>query len=474
MKLYKEYFLEVAERQQEETAVMTIQNGIVKEITWNKLRDDICALGTTLSKKSNRKICILGENSYEWILVHMSVMFGMGMVIPMEKELSVEELVSQTKKVDADIIFCSEMYMDKGMEIKKAIPSIELIDMQSDVFENMLATVDPQFVSAISNADECVSITFTSGTTAGRKGVMLSRKNITTCARGVSEAGFFRGDKVPVILPLYHCYSCFVGVYGVLLSGCTICFCQDMKRLSQHIRLYQANKMVLVPAIAQMFLDEMKKNNITVDAYFGGYLEWIIVGGAKTAVSMIEAYGKMGIPIREGYGITETSSFVTVLPADQIKPGSVGVSSRFWEIKIADSGEVLVKGDNVMSGYLEGEANCISETGWFHTGDMGYIDEDGFLYIKGRIKNVIILKNGKNIFPEELEENIQKIEMVKEVLVYDKEEKIVAEIYTETEGIEDKISELNKEMPSYKRIQKVIVRNTPFDKTGGQKIKRKL
>jgi len=349
------------------------------------------------------------------------------------------------------------------------------------------------------------AIIYTSGTTGDPKGVMLTQKNLMADAIGAANNVFVSGPAL-LTLPLHHTFAFTASIIASLIYGVSICISRNLRTFQKDMEQYSPQYMFVVPLYVETLYKgiwkaarEQKKDSLlrtlirisnllrklgldlrrkmfrTVLEQFGGKLDLIICGGAFLEQRYIDGMEDIGIQVLNGYGITECSPVVAVNRNRWSKPGSIGLPLPCCEVQIQD-GEICVKGDLVMAGYYQDEATTGSaiQDGWFHTGDLGYVDEDGFLFITGRKKNLIILNNGKNVSAEELEAQILQIAGVEEVIVYGEDGHITAEIFSETpDGIREKIMALNQKLPPYKRIQRIKFRETPFEKTTTQKIKRK-
>jgi len=387
----------------------------------------------------------------------------------------------------------------------------ELIDKGRDAIRSGEAVaeheIEPQATAAL---------LYTSGTTGKPKGVMLSHRNLASDAVAACQhVGIFGNNML--VLPLHHSFGFVAAVCSMLLKGSEICISSSLKRTVSDLTKFKPSNMFLVPLFVETFYkkiwetakkqgkDKLLKRMIGVSnvllkagidvrrllfssiiTSLGGNLKLIVSGGAPLDVKYVEGFRDIGINILNGYGITECSPIVSVNRNEYYRDGSVGLVLPCCEVKIAapdedGHGDICVKGDSVMQGYY-GNEQATSETfdgEWFITGDIGYMDEDGFLYISGRRKNLIILNNGKNVYPEEIEEELLHIEYIKEAVVYAEDNTIIAEVYLDTEKMPDcaglldqDIINLNKTLPVYKNIGKTRIRDVEFPKTTTKKIKR--
>jgi len=392
---------------------------------------------------------------------------------------------------------------------------------------------DTRFNECPQDFDKVSAILFTSGTTGTSKGVMITYKNlIASINASYKTTDFYPDDVLVSVLPIHHTYEMTCGILTPLNYGLTICINDSLKYVVKNFQLFKPTGLVLVPLfVSSMYKKIWETANKTgsakklkaalkisdaarkvkidlrkylfkeINAAFGGRLEKIICGGAALAPELVTEFGRLGIEICQGYGITECSPLISVCPPRSGKPGSVGLPVPGVEVFIdkedpdASYGEILVRGDNVMKGYYMDEeaTNEAFSDGWFRTGDYGYVDSDGYVYITGRKKNVIVLNNGKNVFPEEIEGYLEKIELISEVVVVARNdesgetfgitalvypnfqmasEKGLTDINDISAAIRDEVAALNKTLPSFKQIRGIEIRKTEFEKTTSHKIKR--
>lgn len=379
------------------------------------------------------------------------------------------------------------------------------------------------------------ALLFTSGTTGSSKGVMLSEKNICAVINGINPTlwQLTPDDTLLSVLPVYHTYEMSCGILAPMIYGCTICISDGIKYVGKNIKQFSPTLMTLVPMfvnqlykniwksakkqgkekmlgfgiklsdlLAKVHINVRKKLLSSVIEAMGGKLKYFIVGGAALDPRMVDAFASFGIKVSQGYGITECAPLISVVPLDKYNPTSCGkpipgLSVRIDKENPEDTyGEIVVKGDNVMLGYYKNEEatrEVLDEEGWFRTGDYGYTDDEGYIYITGRKKNVIVLPGGKNLFPEELEEYLGAVPLVEESVVVGRENKetgditVVAIVYPNKEecekaglttdeeiyqAINEAAMKINRKLASYKHIHKVELRDEPFEKTTTRKIKR--
>ncbi|MBR5835084.1 MAG: AMP-binding protein [Bacteroidales bacterium] len=525
----------------------------VKKVSFTQWRDDVRHLGTALIANGLREenIAIVGENSYGWCCSFFGVMAIGSVTVPVDKELPLEDIdgIITTTACKA-VIFgktaeekIKSLLQNGGLTSVKTLISINpdcRIEESGDKTVTSITELEAKGAELYSNGDNSyydykidvnrlASIVFTSGTTGKGKGVMLSQANI-----GLDMTlGMYNFDitrKTLHVLPPHHTFGSTVNYVGHLSQGCEVYISSGLKHVSDEIREQQPTHLILVPAFLEVMnrkiwttarktgkegllkvmmkvsdglrkigIDLRKKLFSSVLAAFGGKLELVICGGAKLDEEIIKTFDSLGITILNGYGITECAPLISANRNKYRKPGSVGTPILACRVRIDNpdengEGEICVKGPNVMLGYYnnpEATAEVFDKDGFFHTGDYGRLDEEGWIYITGRKKNLIILSNGKNVYPEEIEADLQKVEGVSEVVVYAGESRvqkdkitIVAEIYpdadlmadkgiTDPQGyFEDQVKILNAKMPSYKVVKRVKLRNEEFQKNTSRKITR--
>lgn len=526
--------------------------GKYKLITHKEARDMANALGTALINMGlkGKRIAVIGENRYEWEIAYLSVVCGTGIVVPFDKALPENELRSVIERSEVDAIFFTAAYNDRIAKIKadkvgklqyfismdkeqsddEYLSQKELINEGYKLIENG----DRRFLDAEINPEEMNIMLFTSGTTAVSKVVALSHKNICANLSSITKViDIGPEDRMLSFLPLHHIFECTVGFLFALYVGAEVAFCDGPRYIVENLNEYKITFLTSVPAIYEMtykgmlkkfekagmleaimanmkmceglsMADKKEKFKAVHDS-LGGHLRYLISGAAALDPVVEKAYRDMGFNLSQGYGLTETSPVVGVSINDSYKLGSIGKPVPGVEVKLIDvdaegMGELVVRGENVMLGYYgneEATREVLDADGWFKTGDLAKIDDEGYMYICGRKKNVIVLKNGKNIFPEEMENLINKIDGVKESFVYakqnddsdDKEDvKIFAKIvydkasmsYEHNANTEEdvygvlnnKIKDINKLMPSYKSIRGITVTEVPLIKTTTGKVKR--
>ncbi len=502
------------------------------------------AAGLSAAGLAGKRVAIIGETSPEWVATYLGIIAGGGVAIPMDKELAISEIEGFLTSVDAEAIVYSSSFNEKlaatkqtHPTLKKFIPLVGEADEKTLPFAELLAMGETELAAGyvLPERDHTTLATmlFTSGTTGTSKCVMLAEKNTCAVVNAACGTVDFSGDDVILsVLPIHHTYELAI-MLAALNLGMLIGINDSLRHLMRNIDEIKPTGLVLVPlfvsTIHKRIMDKAKKQGKdkmlnamipvaakmprswrrklfgSVHAAFGGRLEKIICGGAALNPELVRRFDAFGIQICEGYGITECSPLIAVNPYFANKPGSVGPAVPGCEARIAatgkndagfDEGEIQAKGENVMLGYYkndEANASAFTEDGWYRTGDMGYMDADGYIHITGRLKSVIVLENGKNVFPEEIEEYLEGITEIAESVVVGRKAQdsdtvlLTAIVYPNAEAfpegtdketiyktIYQKITEQNKRVASFKKIMALELRDTEFEKTTSRKIKRHL
>ena len=526
-----------------------IENGKYEIFTHNEIREMIDALGTSLINLGlkGKRIAVIGENRYEWEIAYLSIVCGTGIVVPLDKSLPENELKELIERSEIEAIFYSKKYEESIKKIRyshknklKHLISMDLdahsegIYSQKELIETGKKLIDKgnrEFINAEINAEEMSIMLFTSGTTSKSKVVALSHKNICSNLMDIGSIIDVTSEDVLLsILPIHHVFECTVGFLFSLYKGAQTVFCDGLRHVVENLKEYKVTVMACVPAIYERIFmmirkqiekqeklqevleNEEKYKNSSMEKrkevfkeihnIIGGKVKLFISGAAALDPKIEEKYRLLGINIVQGYGLTETSPVVAIGTNKYYKIGSIGKTVPSVEAKIVNAndegiGELVVKGPSIMLGYFNNKkaTNEAIKDEWFYTGDLARIDEEGYIYICGRKKSVIVLKNGKNIFPEEMENLVNKIEGVEESFIFGKKQsedendikinvkivfnrEIIKDVYkVETdEKIHDvlasKIKEINKTMPKYKAIRGMILTEEPLIKTTTNKIKR--
>jgi len=524
-----------------------------RKITYKETLADVNGLGTALISKGlkDKRIAVIGENCYQWATSYLAAVCGTGVVVPLDKELSEEDLKGLIIRADVACVLFAKKYEETFKRIKASgdtklemLVNFNAAEDTDEVYswsvlkeagKDLIAAGNREFIDAEIIHDEMQIILFTSGTTGMSKGVMLSHQNIVadimiapTVFRVTEDDIFFS------VLPIHHTYECTAGFLLPLCRGCTVAFCQGLKYITKNLAEVKPTIFLGVPAIFEKLYSTIwknirkqgkdkllkkviKVNNVTkkvgidlgkkffkqITDIFGGNMKCLICGGAAINPDILNGFRDFGIMALQGYGMTECAPLGALNPDTAPNPASIGVEFPGCKIKIDNIddegiGEICVHGPNVMLGYYEMPeitAETIDEEGWLHTGDLGYMDDDGYVYITGRKKNVIITKNGKNVYPEELEYLLSTIEFVQESFVFaqevasEKDTTIVASIKMDPEILEEilgaeyteddvkkliwaEVDKINDNAPFYRKIKKVIIRKTDFVKNTSNKLVR--
>ena len=529
----------------------TEEEGKFREITHKEFREEINCLGTALINLGlkDKRIAVISDNRYEWGVAYLATVTGTGVVVPLDKALPNNEIESLIIRSEVEAIFYSNKYDEVMNKIKehgntsvKYFISMDLEKKEKDVYsqkelteqgKKLIEEGNREFLDAKINPDIMGIMLFTSGTTAMSKAVMLSHKNI--CANLMDIASVIKldeNDRMLSFLPLHHTFECTVGFLYPISKGSSIAFCEGIRHIADNIKEFQITTMISVPVLYEsMYKKVMKgiekkgkletvKKGIKISQFLlkfgidirkkifkeihdnlGGKARLFVAGGAALDPEAEKGFNELGITMLQGYGLTETSPVIAAEDDKYRRLSSIGKAFPSLDVKIVDPneegiGELVAKGPSMMLGYYnndEATKETIDEEGWLHTGDLARIDKDGYIFISGRKKFVIVLKNGKNIYPEELETLLNKIEGISESFVYGRPEddgdykicckivydkEMMQELYGTTD--EEKLKEIlwqevkkvNKTMPAYKYIRDISITDKPLIKTTTQKIKR--
>lgn len=523
-------------------------NKEIFSVTYEKLKNDVIALGTFLITEglAGKRICVTGKNSYKWCISYLASSI-VGIVVPIDKELHSEDIINFMNVSEASCILGDDKILNSIYALKDTINAKDTLFIKFDAQKDsellsfdlafnkgktLVEAGNTEFDKIEVNPDEMKILLFTSGTTGNAKGVCLSHRNI--CSNILSIYGIVkvrRSDLFLSILPIHHTYECTIGFLLPLYGGASIAFCDGLRYITNNISEYHPSVVLCVPLLLENMHKKIiksinsglptkyqKKNtNPFSDLPFfikpivkskvknslGGRIRVFIVGAAAMNPAIIEDFDSLGLRTLQGYGLTECSPLVAGNTDYFSKSDSCGLPLPDVEYKIDNPneegvGEIIVKGPNVMLGYYNNpnETSKVLIDGWFHTGDLGKIDSDGYLYITGRCKSVIVTKNGKNIYPEEVEYYLNDNPLISESLVSgihkdnDDETYVNAQIFPNIEAIKetlkgsvptkeeiskmisDVVQSVNSKLPNYKHIKSFIIRDEEFEKTTTKKIKR--
>ncbi len=530
----------------------SVGKGEYGQLSYTEFHDRViaAAAGLMAAGLGGKRIGVIGETSPEWVIAYIATVLSGGVIVPLDKELEISEIEGFLSGVEAEAIVFSGSFnkklqnaMEQHPTLKTFIPIAPSEEMTGDGILP-LSVIEQKGKEALAagltlpepEPEKMTIMLFTSGTTGTSKCVMLSEKNLCACVNAACESVDFSDKDVTVsVLPLHHTYELAIMIAS-LNVGLTVGINDSLRHLLRNFAEYKPTGLVLVPLfVSTMYKkiwDEVKKKGkeqllrkviatsnrlrkVGIDmrkvlfkdvvGAFGGRLSKIICGGAALNPEMVKCFDDFGIQICEGYGITECSPLIAVTPYYAPCPGSVGPAVPCCRVRIAatgkndlgfDEGEIQVKGDNVMLGYYnndEANAGAFTEDGWYRTGDVGYLDERDYIHITGRLKSVIVLENGKNVFPEEIEEYLANIEEIGEAVVVGRKEQdsdtvvLTAVVYpnrdlfpegTDKQAVYDaiwaRLVELDKTLPSFKKIKALELRDTEFEKTTSRKIRRHL
>ena len=529
-----------------------------KKITYKEFTDDVIALGTALTNKyslKDERIVIIGENTYYWYVSYMAMLCGTGIAVPVDKELPVNEIENVINRSRATAVIYSSKKKDAIKKVQDKLPTVKyFIQMNSsnelegrDIGietilkqgKEMVERGDNSFEKIQIDPDDFKVLIFTSGTTSNSKGVMICNRNLAENINAVSTyVKLYPSDRLFSVLPLHHTYESSIGFLLPFANGSSVAICQGLKHIVPDLQETKPTAMIAVPLLIENLYKKINKTieksgktalvnsmmhvtnalkSVGVDIKrkvfseiyenLGGNIRIIVSAAAPIDAKVGRWVQDLGISFLQGYGLTETAPIAALTPEYDPRVGSAGKAVNCAEIKIDNpnekgEGEVLIKSKTLMIGYYENEEATkevieIDEEGnrWFHAGDVGYLDEDGFLYITGRTKNVIVTQNGKNIYPEEIELMLGEVLEIKECMVYGKEvegEKeliITVKVIPNLEEIEAKhgknltdeqihniiweqIKQVNRKLTSYKAIKKLEIKKDEFVKTTTMKIKR--
>ena len=551
---YRELLEMVEEKYSQNIAYKFKKNPVAKEveyveITYGQFVDDIKAFSTSLLSLGleGKKIAIIGNNRYEWCTSYLAVTTGNMIIVPLDKALPDNEIESLVTRSEAEVVIFDQKYKDVMLCLKNN-PNNQVsrlicmdrqrnkeIDNYDDILERgreLLQEGSTKYQDIKVNGRKMSIMLFTSGTTNLPKAVMLSQYNICSNLSAIAEfVKVYPTDTLLSFLPIHHTFECTITFLFGLYNGATVAFCDGLKYIQKNLAEYKVSVFVAVPLVLETMykkilkaIDEKGKTKLInimskisnillkykIDLRkvffkqildnFGGNLRVVFYGAAPMNKDTIVGYNNLGIDLIQGYGLTETSPVISAETDREKRPGSVGLILENLECKIENPdengiGEITVKGPSVMMGYYknEEETRKVLKNGWFSTGDYGYLDEDNFLFVTGRKKDIIVLKNGKNVYPQEIEFLINKIPYVIESLVYQRGQSktdtmLCAKIVYDQERIKEvlgekdekeyqeilwnEIKQINKTLPIFKHIKKITITKEPLAKTTTQKVKR--
>ncbi|MBO5209707.1 MAG: AMP-binding protein [Lachnospiraceae bacterium] len=471
----------------------------IEDKSYNDVNRDSMAISRMMEDlgMKGKHVAIIGTTTYQWIISYFGVVNSASVAVPIDAQLPADAICELLVRADVEMLIFDEIRADVAAAVKTACPEIKyIISMQAEEekegilsWKKLVEKYQGEYETEI-NPDSLCTILFTSGTTGKSKGVMLSHRNLTDNAVCL-DMKIPAGTVTMTLLPINHVYCLTMDIIKGLYIGVTSCINDSIMHVQKNLKLFQPELVLLVPLVIESIYAKLKAagnllpKKVIAKQAFGGNLKTICSGGAYLDPDYVTKFAEYGITILQGYGMTECSPVISNNLAWENKIGSVGKLLPNCEAKIVDE-EIWVKGSSVMMGYykMPEETAETLEDGWLKTGDLGYIDEDNFVYITGRKKNLIILANGENVSPEEIENQICKEDLVKEIIVREKDKVIQAEIFPDYEYAKKKrihdipaklqeiIDEYNSNAPVYKRILDLKVRETEFEKNTSKKIKR--
>ena len=530
------------------------KNGDLKHVeyvekTYEQVGKDIKAFATELLNKGleNKKIVVIGNNRYEWCISYLAVTSANMIIVPLDKALPNNEIENLVIRSEAEVAIFDKKYIEVMKKLKKDTnANLKILICMDNIKDNdvenfsqllqkgkeLLKNDDNRYEKVKVNPEKMSIMLFTSGTTNVPKAVMLSQKNI--CANLSDFASWVKlypTDTLLSFLPIHHTFECTVTFLYGFYSGCTVAFCDGLKYIQKNLVEYKVSVFVAVPLVLETMYKKVQKairdqgkeklistmikiSNALLKCKIdlrkvifkkildnlGGNIRLVLYGAAPMNKETIVGFNNFGIELVQGYGLTETSPVIAAETDKEKKPGAVGLALPSLNVKIDHpdengEGEILVKGPSVMIGYYHNDEENQKAfiDGWFRTGDYGYITEDGFIYVTGRKKDIIVLQNGKNVYPQEIEFLINKLPYVTESLVYQRgkdktdtmlcakivydkdliKEKLGKKTEKEyQELIWEKIKEINQQLPVFKHIKKISITTEPLIKTTTQKVKR--
>ena len=560
-KTVKEFFLKTAEKYPDEDCILEKPDHKTpyKITTYKEFKEDVLALGTALTnilKLKDKRVIIVGETQYGWYVSYMAMLCGVGIAVPTDRELPENELENIVRRSRASAIIYSPKKEEDIKKVKENIPDVEyFIEMKSDkpleekdvglnalinLGKNILKTGDDSFEKTEIDPEEFKILFFTSGTTSNAKGVMLNNRNLAENINAVSAyVKLYPNDMLFSVLPLHHCYESTIGFLLPMATGAGIAICEGLRYIVPNLQEAHPTAILTVPLLVESLHKKINekivkskkdkivnsmigitnalkttgidiKRKVFKEIYdnLGGRLRIIVSAAAPIDKKVGEWLEGIGITFLQGYGLTETAPIAALTPEYKTSVGSAGKAIVQADIKIENpnengEGDILIKSPTLMMGYYEDEEEtkrAIDSEGYFRSGDIGYIDKDGFIFITGRSKNVIVTQNGKNIYPEEIEMLLDKVDEIKESMVYGKkpeansrrEEKeliITARVIPDYDKIKElygdnlskeeiydiiwkKIKEENKKLTTYKAVKALEIKEGEFEKTSTMKIKR--
>ena len=470
----------------------------IESKTYAELKNDSECFSAALAALGEQKshIAVLGTTSYSWVVSYLGVVNSGSVAVPLDALLPVEDLCELLNRADITTLVFDESKAQVASEAQKVCPGLKHVISMSDESAvegalslwKLIREQQPGF-DYVPSPEDLATIMFTSGTTGKSKGVMLTHRNLAENATCL-DMRFDPGTVILSVLPIHHAYCLSMDILKPISLGSVICINDSLLRVAKNIKLFEPNLILMVPLMIETLAKKLEEAAwmpapLVKAKVFGKQFHTVVSGGAYLNPAYIETFKRYGITILQGYGMTECSPVISTNLSWNNKEGSVGKLLPNCEAKTVDD-ELWVKGSSVMQGYylMPEETAATLEDGWLKTGDLGYVDEDGFVFLTGRKKNLIITPNGENVSPEEIENKLGENRLVQEVLVRESEGVIEAEIFPDYEyaakknikdmqsALQEIVDAYNKEAPQYKRVFKLKIREVEFEKNTTKKIKR--
>ena len=484
-------------------AVRWLEKKDIKECSYGELNDEVIKIRRGLSAEGFKgaHIALIGFTSVSWVESYLAVTTGNNVAVPLDANLPEEELFELLNRSDSEALFLDEKLVGKFKEVRTECPELKQIwilkegeEEGFDTLSDLKKTADMSDDVAGNPSDEIATIIYTSGTTGKSKGVMLTQQNLANNVAAVPYEDKV-GTVMMSVLPIHHAYCLVMDWLKGFSLGAVVCINDSLMHMVRNMSIYKPRVILMVPLMIESIYKRLNSadpsvpKEVLAENVFGGNLHIIFTGGAHLDPFYIEKFAEYGIDILEGYGMSECSPVISSNMPDAHKTGSIGRPLSNVEIKF-ENGEILVRGSSVMKGYYkmpDETAETIGD-GWLHTGDKGYLDEDGFLFINGRVKNLIILSNGENISPEEIESRLGTEELIAEIIVTGENNTLTARIYPDADyvalhgmdeaQVKEKLQEIidnyNSSQPTYRHITAIIVRKNPFKRNATRKILRQF
>ena len=504
--LIRDILEESVKKYSEITAVKWLKKKEILERSYADMMEHVQSVrkGLLAEGFAGKHIALIGTSSVEWIESYLGVITGKTVAVPLDAGLPAEDLIDLINRSDAEALFLSPKLTALLDNILSECPKLRKIwILQDEPFasasEKVASLTELLAVSKDSTADserpdpeDIATIIFTSGTTGKSKGVMLTQNNLASNVLAV-DFTTHPGTVLLSVLPIHHAFCLVMDWLKGFSLGSTICINDSLLHMVKNMGIFKPEVMLMVPMMIETIYKRLTAADpsipkIALAAHvFGGNLKIIFTGGAHLDPYYIDKFAEYGVEVLEGYGMSECSPVISSNSANDHKAGSIGKPLSNAEVRF-ENGEILVRGTSVMKGYYqmpEETAETLKD-GWLHTGDKGYLDEDGFLFINGRVKNLIILSNGENISPEEIENKLALGLLVGEVIVTGENNGLTARIYPDQDviaakgldeatvqaGLQEFLDQYNKKQPTYRQITGLVIRKNPFIRNSTKKIKR--